>query len=193
MPESGRDRTWEGMGAGQRASWRRCLFVLAFIVFLGRPAPAGTPALSARSSHAHQAPAYLGGPPERRPGSSLCCSTSLGVVLFLWFVGSLRHGHLASCGGSDPGARTAALAAIGAVRRRSVLVLGGPARSGRSRRDCQHEPGAGRQRCGTLLHRLRAARSRSAAVLSVAVFFGAAKVILQAGVLMPRVGGLCWR
>ncbi len=98
---------WEGMGAASGVLAALAL-IAGFIVFL-TTSPTGTPGLPA-VENAQQAPAYLAGHLSAYRFELLF--TSLGLMLFLWFLGSLWTTLKTAEG--DPG-RGSVLTVVGAV------------------------------------------------------------------------------
>ena len=111
---------WEGMGAAS-GLLATVMFVLAFVVFMTTDPTGGTPYPSVEN--AQQAPAYLALHLSRYRLELLF--VSLGVVLFLWFVGSLHVTLKKAEGDPGRGSTLAVTAAgVGAGLMLVSLVLG---------------------------------------------------------------------
>ena len=111
-----REQDWEAMGAGI-GLLAALMFVLAFIVFM-TTSPTGSPPLPS-IENAQSAPAFLAA--HLTAVRLVLLFTSLGVVLFLWFAGSLRAALRQAEG--EP-ARGSGLAMAGATAG-AVLMLAG--------------------------------------------------------------------
>jgi hypothetical protein len=110
------EQDWEAMGAGI-GLLAALMFVLAFIVFM-TTSPTGSPPLPS-IENAQNAPAFLAA--HLTAVRLVLLFTSLGIVLFLWFAGSLRAVLRQAEG--EP-ARGSALAMAGATAG-GVLMLAG--------------------------------------------------------------------
>src|SRR5215831_15856118 len=111
---------WEGMGAAS-GLLATVMFVLAFVVFMATDPTGATPYPSV--NNAQQAPAYLALYLTRYRLELLFIS--LGVVLFLWFVGSLHVALKKAEGDPARGSTLAVTAAgVGAGLMLVSLVLG---------------------------------------------------------------------
>ena len=174
-----RQQNWEGMGSAG-GILAALSFVLAFIVFMTTD-PSGTPPYPS-IENAQQAPAFMAAHLNAYRVELLLMS--LGVVLFLWFVGSLRL-VLASAKG-DPG-RGSTLAVIGAGVGAGLLLVGCVLgfTSGLSTSPAQADT------VPTLFTASALLVAIGGGVLSL-FFFAVAKVILQAGAMPKWVGWLAF-
>jgi hypothetical protein len=173
-------RTWEGLGAAS-GLLATVLFVAAAIVFLAGADPTGDPALP-NIKHAELSPAYLASYLSQIRAVVLL--ESLGLALFLWFLGSLWT-TLRDAEGDN--GRGSTLVLVGGVAG-AVLVLAGlalTATAGLSTSSAQADSVATLYTASSLLIAL------GGGVLSI-FFFGASKVILQTGALGRWLGILAF-
>ena len=175
-----RNRSWEELGAAS-GLLATALFIAAFIVFLAGAHPTGDPALP-NINHAEFAPAYLASYLSQIRAVVLL--NSLGLALFLWFLGSLWTRLRDDEGGTGRGST---LVLVGGVAG-TVMVLSGLAliaAAGLSTSAVQADTVATLYTAASLLIAL------GGGVLSI-YFFGAAKVILQTGALGRWLGVLAF-
>ena len=110
------DRDWEGMGAAS-GLLAALVLIAGFVVFL-TTSPTSSPELPA-VQNAQQAPAYLA---AHLTGYRLqLLFTTLGLALFLWFLGSLWAGLRTA--EDDPG-RGSTLTVVGATVGSVLMVVG---------------------------------------------------------------------
>ena len=177
---SDRSSTWEELGAAS-GLLATALFVAAFIVFLAGADPTGDPALP-NIKHAEFSPAYLAA--YLSEIRVVVLLNSLGLALFLWFLGSLWTRLRDDEGGAGRGST---LVLVGGVAG-AVLVLAGLAliaAAGLSTSAVQADSVATLYTASSLLIAL------GGGVLSI-YFFGAAKVILQTDALGRWLGVLAF-
>jgi hypothetical protein len=174
-----RSRTWDQMGAAS-GLLATLLFVIAFIVFLGT-SPGGDPSLP-NVAAADTAPAFLAA--HLSAIRVVVLLNSLGIALFLWFLGSLwttlREAE------SEAG-RGSTSAVIGGVAG-SVLVLVGLALLATA--GLSTSPGQA-DNVPTLYTASALLTALGGGVLSV-FFFGVAKVVLQTHALGRWLGILAF-
>jgi hypothetical protein len=173
------ERNWEQMGAAS-GLLATLLFVVAFIVFLTTD-PMGTPPLPS-VENAQEAPAFLAANLSAYRIELLL--RSLGIVSFLWFVGTLWVNLKGAEG--DPG-RGSTLAVIGASVGAGLMLVGLVAgfTSGLSTSPSQASTVPTMYTAGALLF----AFGGGALAL---FFFGVAKVILQTNAMAKWLGVLAF-
>ena len=177
MSEKG--QRWEQMGAAS-GLLATLLFVVAFIVFLGT-SPGGDPSLP-NIAQADTAPAFLAA--HLSAIRVVVLLNSLGIALFLWFLGSLWTTLREAEGEAGRGSTVAVIGGVAG----SVLVLAGLAliaTAGLSTSPTQADNVATLYTASALLVAL------GGGVLSV-FFFGVAKVILQTHALGRWLGILAF-
>jgi hypothetical protein len=174
MKEKG---NWEGMGAasGVLAS---VLFVLAFIAFLSTGPTGDTPIPTIED--AQDAPGFIGANLTSFRLEMLFMS--LGIVLFLWFVGSLWSAFRSAEG--DPG-RGSMLMVVGASVGSALMLLGilSSFTSGLSTSPAQADS------VPTLYTAAALTFAFGGGCLSL-FFFAAGKIVLQAKVMASWIGWL---
>ena len=146
-----RNRTWEQMGAAS-GLFAVLLFVVAFIIFLNTdPSGGNTPRLP-NIANAQAAPAFFA---DHLNGiRAQVMLNSIGIVFFLWFLGTLWSTLREAEGGRPGGSAIASGGALVGV----ALTLVGLMLTGDLHPD--YEPAPGRDRPDPL-HRRRARRSPS--------------------------------
>lgn len=174
-----RSRTWEQMGAAT-GLLATLLFVIAFIVFLGT-SPGGDPQLP-NIKHADTAPAFLAA--HLTAIRVVVLLNSLGIALFLWFLGSLWRTLREA---EDEAGRGSTVAVIGGVAG-SVLVLTGLALIATA--GLSTSPGQA-DNVATLYTASALITALGGGVLSV-FFFGVAKVVLRTHALGRWLGILAF-
>ena len=170
---------WEGMGAAS-GLLATVMFVLAFVVFMATDPTGATPYPSI--NNAQQAPAYLALYLTRYRLELLFIS--LGVVLFLWFVGSLHVALKKAEGDPARGSTLAVTAAgVGAGLMLVSLVLGFTSGLSTSASQASAVP--------TLYTAAALLFAFGGGVLAL-FFFAVAKVVLQAHAMARWLGVLAF-
>ena len=118
MSEPDRDRTWQQLGAAS-GLFAALLFVVAFIIFLhADPSGGNTPRLP-NIANAQAAPAFIA---DHLNGiKAQVMLNGIGLILFLWFLGSLRGVLGAAEGGR---ARGSTIASGGALVGVALTLVG---------------------------------------------------------------------
>lgn len=171
-------RDWEGMGAAS-GILATVAFVLAFIVFMTTD-PTGSPPLPA-VENAQQSPAYVAAHLNAYRVELLFMT--LGIALFLWFVGSL----FVTLDGAEELGRGSTLAVVGASVGSGLMLVGLVVgfTTGLSTSPAQADTVPALYTAGAL------AFAVGGGVLSL-FFFAVAKVILQTGVMARWLGVLAF-
>jgi len=170
---------WEGMGAAS-GLLATVMFVLAFVVFMATDPTGATPYPSI--NNAQQAPAYLALYLTRYRLELLFIS--LGVVLFLWFAGSLHVALKKAEGDPARGSTLAVTAAgVGAGLMLVSLVLGFTSGLSTSASQASAVP--------TLYTAAALLFAFGGGVLAL-FFFAVAKVVLQAHAMARWLGVLAF-
>lgn len=123
MSESARDRTWQAMGAAS-GLFAALLFVVAFLIFLNTdPSGGNTPRLP-NIANAEAAPAFIA---DHLNGiKAQVMLNSIGLALFVWFLGTLWSVLRTAEGGPARGSAIASGGAlIGVALTLVALVLTG--------------------------------------------------------------------